>query len=440
MLTDTLAVQREVVRSRGNAAAVQPACADPVSPMVRGAHGAIAVALVWSRVAWLAVRARRVPVGAAKALWRLRAARGRAPHWAVRKLARASGRYFWDLYSPGWPSAAFDHYVDRELARFDSRSERHTGLQTVVVAMTRRCSLRCEHCFEWNALQGREALPLADLREILRRLQRRGVAQLFFSGGEPLQRFDDLLELTACAAAESDVWILSSGQGLTAERAVRLRAAGLTGVALSLDHWDAAAHDRFRGFRGAYDAVAEASAHARGAGLLVALTLCPTRAFVSAGNLERYARTARGLGASFIQVMEPRPVGRYAGRDVALEPAQQRELERFTERLNHDPAARDFPAVTYLDWFARTHGCRGAGDRYAYIDTDGVLRACPFCRGGGVRMLDHDIDVVIAKLQDAGCTAGHDRDPACAGERIGPPVVHDTGVRAAGPCCAERMR
>ena len=50
----------------------------------------------------------------------------------------------------------------------------------------------------------------------------RGVAQLLFSGGEPLERFDELLELTASASAESDIWILSSGMGLTAGRAARL--------------------------------------------------------------------------------------------------------------------------------------------------------------------------------------------------------------------------
>jgi MoaA/NifB/PqqE/SkfB family radical SAM enzyme len=346
------------------------------------------------------------------ALRRLRAAHAPAPPWKVRKLAFSSGRLFWDLYVPGWPSAAFDRFVERELDRVVPVLGRPPALQTAIVAITRRCALRCEHCCEWSVLNRHEALSADDLHEIARRVQRRGVGQLFLSGGEPLQRFDDLLALTAAVSAETDVWVLSSGRGLTADRAARLHGAGLTGVALSLDHWDAAVHDEFRGVRGTFEAVKRAATSARGAGLLIALSLCPTRAFVSSENLDRYAQTARSMGASFIQILEPKPIGHYAGQDVALDPTQQRELERFTERLNLDPAARDLPAVTYLDWFARTHGCWGAGDRYVYIDTEGALHACPFCRAPGVHVLDHDIDEAIAMLQVSGCPAGHDRGAA----------------------------
>jgi pyruvate-formate lyase-activating enzyme len=315
--TDVLRAASAEIQDAGSFAAAPgtrsapPATCAP--PTVRGAHRALAAALLWSRVLWLVLRRSRSVPGCAKLFGELRARRGRAPHWSGDKLAFASGRYFWDLYSPGWPSPAFDRFVERELDNLEPQPGRPPGLQTVVVAMTRRCALRCEHCCEWDVLNRPEALTLGELQEIVRRLQWRGLGQLFLSGGEPLLRFDDLLTLTANAAAESDVWILSSGRGLTGERANRLRAAGLTGVALSLDHWDPSVHDRFRGAPGAFDAVVAAATHARDAGLLVALSLCPTRAFVSAANLERYARTAQSMGASFIQLLEPRPVGRYAG-------------------------------------------------------------------------------------------------------------------------------
>jgi MoaA/NifB/PqqE/SkfB family radical SAM enzyme len=386
------------------------------SPSVSGPRKAIVVAGLWARVMWLAVRTYRNPFRAARALRSLRAAPRRqqwtAPtrrarwFWTSQKFVCSSGRYFWDLYMPGWPSVAFDRYVERELQRVDSLG-RPSALNTAIVAITKRCALKCEHCFEWDVLNQSEPLSTDDLHDILRRVQQRGVAQLFFSGGEPLQRFGDLLSLSASASPDTDVWILTSGLGLTADKARRLRAAGVTGLAVSLDHWDASAHDQFRGLSGSFEAVERAARYTRDAGLLVALTLCPTRTFVTRENLDRYAQTARSLGASFIQIVEPKPLGHYAGQDVALEPAQRRVLERFCERLNTDASARDLPMVQYADWSARTQGCVGAGDRYIYIDTDGDLHACPFCRAPGLRVLNHDFDAALRILQDAGCPAGN---------------------------------
>jgi MoaA/NifB/PqqE/SkfB family radical SAM enzyme len=363
-----------------------------------------------ARVAWLTQRIYRDPLRFAAAIRRLRAEVARVRRGKSRKLAFSSGRYFLDLYAPGWPSQAFDRYVERELARLDPLLGRPPALQTVVFAITRRCGLRCEHCCEWNVLNRPEALSTDALCEIARRLKERGVTQLFVSGGEPLLRFDDLLSVTAALCAQTDVWVHSSGRGLTGDKASRLRDAGLTGMALSLDHWDAQAHDRFRGVEGSFEAVERAAMHVHRAGLLLSLSLCPTRAFVSSDNLRRYALKARSLGASFILILEPKPVGHYAGRDVALDIAQQRELERFSEYMNLDPAMRRFPSVTYLDWGSRMYGCTGAGDRHLYIDTEGAMHACPFCRTPGVHRVDESFEEGIARLKESGCPARQARE------------------------------
>lgn len=383
----------------------------PTSQTIRGPRKVVAVARVVARVAWLALRAYRNPVRAARAvrqlLARMReqpsATPERRPLWTSRRCVRSSGRYFWDLYVPSFPSAAFDRAAEWELNQVDPIG-RPASWQLAIISVTRRCSLGCEHCGEGDVLNQPDTLSLRDLHEIVRRVQRRGVGQIFFSGGEPLQRFGDLLSLAAAASAQSDVWILTSGRGLAADKARRLRGAGVTGVSISLDHWDPAEHDRFRGAPGSFDGAGRAAGHARAAGLLVALSLCPTRSFVTAGNLQRYGETARSLGAVFIQIVEPKPVGRYAGRHVALEPAQQRLLEAFCDRLNSAPSVANQPTVGYTDWNARTFGCSG-GSRYVYIDSNGHLHPCPFCHAPGVRVLDCDFDAALQPLQAAGCSS-----------------------------------
>jgi len=391
---------------------VSPPTAVHAFPTIRGPRKRVAVARVALRVAWLALRAYKDPFRAVRAIHRLTVAmqrwptteQGRRRLWTAHTCVRASGRYFWDLYAPGFPSAAFDRSIERELQAVDPIG-RPASLQTAIVAITRRCSLACEHCFEGDALNQPDVLSAGDVLDIVRRVKQRGTAQMFFSGGEPLQRFGDLITFTAAASPGTDVWVLTSGRGLTTDRARRLRDAGLTGVAISLDHWDAEAHDRFRGTPGAFDAVRRAADAARSAGLIVALSLCPTRSFVTAANLERYGDTAKALGAAFIQILEPRSVGRYADHDVTLDPSQQGLLEAFCDRLNAGDPADAWPAVRYLDWSKRSFGC-GGGDRYVYIDTAGDMHPCPFCRAPGVRALDHDIDTALSRLKAAGCLAG----------------------------------
>jgi len=385
----------------------------PAPPMVYGARKAAVKALLWGRIAWLSLRLHRRPWRAARALGRLVAERARHRSRVTAKYARAGDRYFWDLYAPGWPSLAFDRFVERELARATA-SPGPPALQTLIFAITKRCPLRCEHCCEWDALNRREALSRADLRRIVSRFQERGVAQILLSGGEPLQRIEDVVDLVTSAGRDSDFWILSSGHGLSAERAARLAAAGLTGVVLSLDHWDADEHDRFRRFPGAYAQAERAAQHVRAAGLLLGLSLCPTRAFVSGENLQRYAETARRLGAGFIQILEPKAVGHYAGQDVELSPAQLQLLEAFYLRLNFDRACRDMPAVQYAALAQRRTGCHGAGDRYVYVDTDGALLACPFCRPPHGSVLEGRLDDALLALRTLGCPA---EAGACAGTR-----------------------
>lgn len=369
--------------------------------MVWGWHKAAARGALWARIAWLAWRRCR---GSRRTLGVLRELAAHRPPGEPRplKYARAGGRYFWSFYAPGFPSRAFDRFVGQELERALDH-ERRPALQTAIVAITKRCPLRCDHCCEWAALNRAETLRPEDLVTVVQRLQHEGVTQVFLSGGEPLQRFADLVALVRAVRHGCDLWILTSGFGLTIDRALVLRQAGLTGVALSLDHWDEATHDRLRGLPGSHAALRAASAAARGAGLLVALSWCPRRDLVAEPELDRYADEARHLGAGFIQILEPRPVGRYAGRDIELSAAQMEMLERFQQRLNREPSCREHPAVSYVAAAQRRSRCIGAGERYLYVDTDGAVHACPFCRESAGSALAPDFEGVLAALRGRGC-------------------------------------
>lgn len=322
----------------------------------------------------------------------------------ILKLAKVDGHYYMDMYSTSWPSLAFNNYITGELNRVHPFKKTSTELRTMIFAITKKCPLRCEHCFEWDVLNGKEKLSLQDLKQILKKFQDRGVAQVQLSGGEPLVRLNDMIELIKTAETGTDFWILTSGYNLTLENAIKLKNAGLKGVAISLDHFEPELHNKFRGFQTAYEWVEKAVDNAHKAKLIISLTLCATKDFVSEANMMTYAQLAKGLGAAFIQVLEPRAVGHYSGKNVALSDEQLNVLEKFYLRLNYDPKFIDMPIVTYHGYHQRYMGCFGAGSRYLYIDTDGDLHACPFCQKKTGNVLSSStFEESLSTLKATGC-------------------------------------
>lgn len=319
------------------------------------------------------------------------------PRWL-----KVRGRYFWNINTPGWPSAAFESFVKHEMHRIRPLPEKQNRLQTLVYSITSHCPLHCEHCYEWNNLSSEELLSLEQLKQILRRFQEQGVSNVQLSGGEPLCRFQDLLELLASARDGTDFWLLSSGWGLDEAKARALKLAGLTGIALSLDHWQADIHDRFRGRPGAFDQVWKAAEYADKAGLAVALSLCATWEFVSEENLNKYLTLAQSKGVWIVRILEPRAVGHYTGQDIELEEEQLKLLDDWFLKVNRDPAGRNLPLLDYTVYYQRRSGCFG-GDRYLYVDSRGDMHACPFCQHPAGNALEASWEKALASLQQQGC-------------------------------------
>jgi MoaA/NifB/PqqE/SkfB family radical SAM enzyme len=259
------------------------------------------------------------------------------------------------------------------------------------------------HCYEWEDLNKPEYLSLNELQKALRWFQVYGVSQVQLSGGEPLNRFDDLLALLSSAAPDTEFRLLTSGYALTLERARQLKAAGLTGVNVSLDHWDPDKHNAFRGSIESYAWVEKAVAHARMAGLQVCLSLCPEKDFISYENLFRYLETAKTLGVGFVQILELRSVGRYKGQVVYLSDEEIAILESFYLTVNTNPRYREYPIIVYPGYHQRKFGCYGAGYRYLYLDARGQIHACPFCRIPVGNILDQRLTELIPKVQSKGC-------------------------------------
>jgi MoaA/NifB/PqqE/SkfB family radical SAM enzyme len=318
------------------------------------------------------------------------------------KVAKVDGRYFWGLSLNGFPSPATDLMFENEMTRVVP-FKKHPGLRTLLISVTKKCPMNCEHCFEWYNLNQKESLSVADLQEIVRRYQELGTPQIFFGGGEPMVRIKDLYKVLDSAKTGTDFWIYTSGFGFSPEHAHKLRAAGLTGLLISIDHHEPEEHNRFRGYPGAFEAAANACRWAQEAGLVVALSLCVRPDYASREDLSAYMDLSRKLGASFVRFLEARSTGRYQDQTVALSPDQLQQIKTLYHDYNTAPEYWDYPLIDLPDNQRRNIGCVAGGHRFFYIDTDGDAHACPFCSRKVCNVLEHEAPEVIRQLKQGSC-------------------------------------
>ncbi len=323
----------------------------------------------------------------------------------IKKIVEVDQRYFWDLYVPGWPSKAFTNFIKGEVNRIAPLPEKANRLSNAFIAITKKCSLQCDHCFEWEALNKKEALTADDLNQLVGRFQEQGIGQIQLTGGEPMLRLHDMLEVLRSAKPETDFWLLSAGQNFTAENAQKLKDAGLTGVVISLDHFDEKAHNTFRGSRNAFEWVKRAVANAIASGLVAGLSVCVTKDFAERAKLLRYMEMAKEMGVAFVQLLEPKAVGHYKGKEVALSQEQERMLEQLFLDFNYHKAYSNYPVLTYHGYYQRRIGCFAAGNRNVYVDTDGDYHACPFCQSKQGSALEGNMLNALEEMRHTGCHA-----------------------------------
>lgn len=321
------------------------------------------------------------------------------------RYVKLGSRYSWSCDFPGWPSKIFSEYIKRELNRERAIDSIDKSLQTIIFAITNRCPLKCRHCYEWDKLNTVNKLSLAELKLILQKIHEQGIYHVQLSGGEPLVRFDDMIELIKSAEHKTEFWMLTSGFGLSSDKAVPLKKAGLVGVNISLDHWDENKHNEFRNNDNSFKWVKEAVANCKNNGISVSLSLCATKEFISEENLLKYAELAKDLRADFIRILEPRNVGRFANSDVLLDNDQVSILENFYLKINSNTKYKNYPVLSYPGYHQRKTGCFGAGNRYLYIDSNADFHACPFCLKEQGNALEDSFESALLKLRNAKCHA-----------------------------------
>ena len=193
-------------------------------------------------------------------------------------------------------------------------------VNVVQIHPTRRCNLRCQHCYSTSGPEQTGELAVEPLEQFLADAAREGFNAVGFSGGEPLV-YRDLPRLLASARELGFYTSVTSNGLLLDPRRLETLAPNLSLLAISVDGVPES-HDRMRGLPGAFAKMRARLAHVRASGVPFGLIFTLTL-----GNLHELswvAEMAAAEGARLLQVHPLEQAGR--ARDYALSPPDDLEL------------------------------------------------------------------------------------------------------------------
>ena len=110
--------------------------------------------------------------------------------------------------------------------------------------------------------------------------------------------------------------------------------------------------------------------------------MTPLSDFIYSGGLRNYICLAKDLHVGSIQLLEPKPCGRFESLvpDQFLSDNEKHILTEFMREVNSGRVYKDYPQVSYIAYYERPDlmGCQMGGLSTLYIDSAGNVNPCQF--------------------------------------------------------------
>ncbi|HBW38506.1 radical SAM protein [Desulfosporosinus sp. BICA1-9] len=290
------------------------------------------------------------------------------------KLVEINDKTRLGLYIPGFPSPAFETACQKF-----SQFEEKMPCTTVLVSITSACPYHCKHCYQ--KLDRGKDVKIDTLIGIVRKLQEMGIAFFNIEGGEPFFAYERLKQICEAIDFRSEIWINSTGAGMTKEKLVELKELDVTAIMFSLHSPDANTFNGFMGKESAWETMETGVKMCHDADLAVAFNACLMRDDFYNGTFEQIMEVAKDSKACLIQIIKPKPAGGWLEKED-IEFSEQ-DIEHIKERVNQYNLQAEFieyPAISaqIIEEDKSVFGCTAGGTDRFYINAKGDLQPCEF--------------------------------------------------------------
>jgi MoaA/NifB/PqqE/SkfB family radical SAM enzyme len=255
----------------------------------------------------------------------------------------------------------------------------------ITVAVTYNCQCECAHCsavdYQRETAKNDSALSYSELQSGIGQALDLGTTCVILTGGEPLL-FEKIYDLIAgIDRARSVCTLFSNGEFLLEHTVARLKAAGLYGVYVSIDHADPARHDENRGRPGLFAKAARGLRLCQDAGILTGISTYATREKIGNGELDALMDLARELNVLEVFLFDVIPTGRLNGqKECLLSDAEASQIVEFRRKYAEKP---DYPRIVHQTMFASiaypcvAEGCPAAMVQ-VHLRANGDVSPCDF--------------------------------------------------------------
>lgn len=269
-----------------------------------------------------------------------------------------------------------------------NREKYHCNVPFIILFdPTSACNLKCKGC--WAAEYGyKQSLTNEEMQSIVTQGKEMGTHFYMLTGGEPLIRKNDIIEL-ARNNQDAGFVIYTNATLVDQKFCDDLKEVGNVALALSLEGTEES-NDWRRG-EGAYKRTIEAMDLLKENKCLFGVSICYTRKNIEFVTSDEFFDMIIKKGAKYSLMFNYMPVGHDADKELIPTPEQREYMYNWLRKVRNSKTGKPIFVMDFQNDAEYVGGCIAGGRNYFHINSAGDIEPCVFIHYSDTNIRTHTL-------------------------------------------------